>query len=119
MSGWNRRLALALAVVAGGALSSSGEASAQQATSFTLAPGETRSFNIGFYREIRVCNNVGSAGTVDMTVGGQPSTTLAPGVCWRNSGDSLVLHNGSAGSVTGVYNANQTRPGRSGGGGGR
>ena len=94
------------------------EAQAQEAASFSLAPGETRSFNIGFYREIRVCNNVGSAGTVDMTVGGQPPTTLAPGVCWRNSGDSLVLHNGSTGSVSGVYNANQTRPGRSGGGGG-
>ena len=119
MAASHRSLALGVAAILAGAGALAGEARAQEATSFMLAPGESRSFNIGFYREIRVCNDVGSAGTIDMTVSGQPPTQLAPGVCWRNSGDSLVVHNDSTGGVTGVYMANRTRPGRSGGGGGR
>jgi len=91
-------------------------AQAQDAGSFTLKPGETRSLTIGFYREIRVCNNVGSGGTLDMTVGGRPSTSLAPGVCWREFGDSLVLANASNGAVDGIYTAYRGKPGRSGGG---
>ena len=70
--------------------------------SFTLAPGETRSIHIGgFYREFRVCNDTGSTGTVEATVSNQPPIQLAPGVCWREYGDSLTVRNVSSSTMTG------------------
>jgi hypothetical protein len=58
--------------------------------SFPLALGEARSMQIGgFYREFRVCNDTGGTGTVEATVSNQPPIQLAPGVCWREYGDSL------------------------------
>jgi hypothetical protein len=70
--------------------------------SFTLAPGETRSIQIGgFYREFRVCNDTDSSGTLEATVSNQPPIQLAPGVCWREYGDSLTLRDVSSGAATG------------------
>jgi hypothetical protein len=70
--------------------------------SFALAPGEMRSIQIGgFYREFRVCNDTGSSGTLEAIVSNQPPIQLAPGVCWREYGDSLTVRNVSSIAVTG------------------
>jgi hypothetical protein len=105
-------LVLVLAAVATGLAAANAEA--QDAGSFTLAPGEARHINIGFYREIRVCNDVGSAGSFEMRVSDQSPTQLGPGVCWRDSGDNLALHNNSAGPASGIYSALRGKPGRGG-----
>ncbi len=110
-----RTAMLVLVLAAAGAGLGAPGARAQDAGSFTLAPGEARNINVGFYREIRVCNDVGSAGSFEMSVNDQSPTRLGPGVCWRDSGDSLALHNNSAGAASGIYSALRGKPGRGGG----
>ena len=70
--------------------------------SFALAPGQTRSIHIGgLYRELRVCNNTDSSGTLEAAVSSRPPFQLAPGVCWREYGDSVTVRNVSSSAVTG------------------
>jgi hypothetical protein len=71
--------------------------------SFTLAPGETRSINMGsLYRELRICNDSSSGGTLVATVSGTP-IQLVPGVCGVHNGSSLTLRNLSSVKVVGLY----------------
>ena len=67
--------------------------------SFTLAPGETRSIDMGsLYHEIRICNDSSSGGTLAATVSGTPMQ-LVPGVCGTDNGSSLTLRNLSSAKV--------------------
>src|ERR1051325_3914850 len=77
---------------------------AQEFGSFTLKPGETRSFRIGTtYRDIRLCNDGESAGTLDATIGDHDMIHLAPGLCAEERGDAILLHNAANGPVNGVW----------------
>jgi hypothetical protein len=79
--------------------------------SFTLAPGETRSIRTGaLYREIRICNDVSSAGTVEATVSNGPAMQLAPGICARDNGDSFTLRNTSSGTASGAFHSYGSKP---------
>jgi hypothetical protein len=71
---------------------------------FSVKPGETQQIAMGgSYRRIRLCNDAGSAGTLDVTIDDQPTHHLLPGVCAEDRGDSVVLRNSSTGMDTGVY----------------
>ena len=91
-------------IAATAGLFSARAAEAQEFGSFTLKPGETRSFRIGAtYRNIRLCNDAESAGTLDATIGDHDMIHLAPGLCAEQSGDTILLHNAAAGPVNGVW----------------
>ena len=70
----------------------------------TLAVGEVRTIHTGVvYREIRICNNVGSAGDLVTVIGGNDPIRLAPGMCERNRGDRFELRNVSTGPIASSY----------------
>jgi hypothetical protein len=84
------------------------------AGTFTLAPGESRTLRVStVYRVIRICNDVGSSGTIEGAVGDYPAVTLAPGVCNANSGqysDRITVHNVSSSPATGLFQSAGTKP---------
>ena len=107
-------LAATLSGCAGGSSGGSGSYSNVGAGSFTLAPGETRTIHgSNTYRTYRICNDVGSAGPLEGSVGDYPSVTMAPGVCNANMGDAsdhITVHNLSTGTVSGVYQSSGGKP---------
>jgi hypothetical protein len=111
----HKHLLLTLFLLSGcasaGSTSEGGSIASAGFGSFTLAPGESRSFRTGaIYREIRVCNDVGSSGTVEATVSSGTPMQLAPGICARENGDNLTLHNISTGTVTGAFHSYGGKP---------
>ena len=75
---------------------------------FTLAPHEMRSIQIRSANRgngIRLCNNSGSAGPLDATIGDRNPIVLQPGECTRDYGDRIALSNASAGTVSGNFRA--------------
>ena len=91
-------------IAATAGLFSARAAEAQEFGSFTLKPGETRGFRIGAtYRNIRLCNDAESAGTLDATIGDHDMIHLVPGLCAEQSGDTILLHNAADGPVNGVW----------------
>jgi hypothetical protein len=96
----------------GGSGSSSG--SNFGAGSFTLAAGESRTIRVSnTYRTIRICNDVGSSGILEGSVGDYPVVSMAPGVCNANmsdAGDRITLHNLSTGTVSGLYQSSGGKP---------
>jgi hypothetical protein len=83
--------------------------------SFTLAPGESRTIHIGAsYRNIRVCNDLGSAGSFEVAIGDHDPVVLQPGLCRRDSGDGIALRSLSAESATGLYQSYRSLPQHSG-----
>lgn len=84
------------------------------AGTFTLAPGESRTIRVSStYRTIRICNDVGSSGTIEGAVGDYPAVSLAPGVCNANMGeysDRITVHNTSSAPATGLFQSAGTKP---------
>jgi hypothetical protein len=81
---------------------------------FTLAPHETRNIQIRSSNRgngIRLCNNSGSAGPLDATIGNRNPIVLQPGECTRDYGDRIALSNASAGTVSGNFRS-LAEPGR-------
>ncbi len=78
---------------------------------FTLAPGESRTVYIGPpFGNVRLCNDVGSAGALEAVIGDHEPVTLAPGICNdRYNGDRIALRNLSSGAVTGIYHSSINR----------
>ena len=104
---------IAVALLAGCGNGPTAPTSTAYAGGFTLAPREARSIQIpSAYRNIRLCNDSGSAGPLDATIGDRSPIILQPGECAQDSGDRIALSNPSAGAVSGIF-----RP--AGGGGGR
>lgn len=89
---------LMLAVLLGQFFAS--DASAVGGGSFTLAPGEIASIVIGStYREIRICNDLQSAGELVVVVADHEPFSLAPGLCKSQHGDHIALRNESSAIV--------------------
>jgi hypothetical protein len=79
--------------------------------SFSLAPGESKTIFVDPpYGYIRLCNDAGSAGTLEAVIDGHEPVALAPGICYdRDNGDRIALHNPSSSTVTGIYRAQKSR----------
>lgn len=107
-------LAATLSGCAGGSQGGAGSYSSVGSGSFTLAAGESRTIRASnTYRTYRICNNVGSAGALEGSVGDYPPVTMAPGVCNANMGDAsdqITVHNLSTGTVSGVYQSSGGKP---------
>jgi len=77
-----------------------GSALGQTFGSVTLSPGQSRQISIGpAYRNIRVCNDLTSRGSVIATIRAGWSRTLSPGECMEDSGNSFYLQNRSGSSA--------------------
>jgi hypothetical protein len=107
-------LAVTLYGCASGATSGGGSVGINGAGTFTLAPGESRTILVATtYRNIRICNDVGSSGTIEAAIGDYPAVTLQPSVCNNNMGqygDRITVHNISASPATGIYQSGGTKP---------
>ncbi len=69
-----------------------------------LAPGETFSVRInGVYRDIRVCNDVSSAGSLTVIIGNHEPVVQTPGTCHFSHGDRISLRNDSSGALRATY----------------
>jgi hypothetical protein len=69
-----------------------------------LSEGQTFSVRInGVYRDIRVCNDSGSAGDLIATISRNDPVRLAPGDCRFGQGDRIELLDGSTGVVRAIY----------------
>jgi len=109
-------IAVALSALAIGLPTASGAAG--ESGVFSLAPGESREFHIGStYRNIRVCNDLASAGTLTAWFGHHLPHVLGPGLCADDSGDGIALRNGAAGRVNGTFRSLFGGPGSDGPGG--
>lgn len=79
-------------------------AGAAEFGSFTLQAGESRTIRTGStYRQLKVCNDVESAGQLDAVIGTSDVIHLGPGICAEWSGDTIQLRNVSNGVVSGIY----------------
>ncbi len=106
-----RWLVVALGMALGASWLAS-RAAAADFGAFTLAPGESRTIHIGSsYRGIRVCNDVGSAGSFEVAIGDHDPVTLQPGMCRRDSGDGIALSGVTAGGASGIYQSYRSLPG--------
>jgi len=66
----------------------------------TLKPGETQQIHIGgTARNLRVCNDFFSAGQAVVTIAGNPSHDLLPGVCAEDIGDRMTVQSHAPGQV--------------------
>jgi hypothetical protein len=69
-----------------------------------LSGGQRFSVRInGVYRDIRVCNDSGSAGDLIATISRNNPVRLAPGDCRFGQGDRIELLDGSTGVVRAIY----------------
>ena len=81
-----------------------GKSRAGDSGAVTLAAGETFSVRInGVYRDIRVCNDRGSAGEIIVVISQHEPAPLAPGECRFGQGDTIHLENISPSSVRVIY----------------
>jgi hypothetical protein len=107
-------LAATLYGCASGSTGGGGSLGINGAGTFTLAPGESRTILVATtYRNIRICNDVGSSGTFDGALGDYPAVTLQPGMCTSNTGqygDRITIHNVSASPATGLFQSGGTKP---------
>jgi hypothetical protein len=100
------RLAAAAAAIATllAGCAGSGQSVPGEFGSFTLKPGETRQIQTGYiYRNMRVCNDAGSAGPITATIDDHLPRELLAGVCAEDLGNSVLLHNQSNGVARGTY----------------
>ena len=80
------------------------QAAAMQYGSFSLQPGAVQEVQTGStYLLLRICNTIGSAGAILVTIGDHEPHTLAPGLCVEESGDVIKLQNQATGMATGTY----------------
>ena len=80
------------------------QAAAMQYGSFSLQPGAVQEVQTGStYLLLRICNTIGSAGAILVTIGDHKPYTLAPGLCVDDNGDVIKLQNQTTGLATGTY----------------
>ena len=107
-------LAATLYGCASGAIGGGGSTGINGSGTFMLAPGESRTILVATtYRNIRICNDVGSSGTIEAAIGDYPAVTLQPSLCNNNMGqygDRITVHNISASLATGIYQSGGTKP---------
>jgi hypothetical protein len=95
---------LAMAIVLGGDFICGHPVVAADAGAFLLSPRESRAIRLGTsYADIRLCNDLGSAGTLEAVIGVHDAIRIAPGICARETGDAIQLRNASAGLVSGIF----------------
>lgn len=84
-----------------GASTFGGQAFAANFGTITLIAGETQAIDIGATgRNMRVCNDLSSAGSVLVTVGGNAPHELSPGLCAEDMGNRLLVHSQASGIAT-------------------
>jgi hypothetical protein len=75
-------------------------ASAGYFGSLSLQPGQTQKLNVGTVtRNVRVCNEFGSAGSASVVIADNPAHHLMPGQCAEDTGDRLLIQSMSGGPV--------------------
>ena len=76
--------------------------------------GESRTLRVSStYQTILICNDVGSAGTIEGAIGDYPAVSLAPGICNANTGqygDRITVRNISSRTATGLFQSAGTKP---------
>ena len=93
---------MVLAVVAAGPFGSGALAGDFGTTS--LAAGEVRTIRASVAsHDIRICNDMGSAGDLVAVIGGANPVRLTPGMCERDRGDRFELRNTSTGTIVSTY----------------
>ncbi len=100
------RLALAGLVIILLASLLAGNAHAQTFGSVTLKQGETRQISIGpTFRDMRVCNDLKSTGSVVIKVGSSFERTLRVGQCAQDRGNMIYFRNLAPGISRITYRA--------------
>jgi hypothetical protein len=70
----------------------------------TLQAGEARTVSIGpTFRDLRVCNDLKSAGSIKVTIGSSWQRTLVPGQCAQDRGNMIAFQNGIRGIARITY----------------
>jgi hypothetical protein len=83
-----------------------GPAAAATFGSVTLQPGELRKIDIGpTGRNLRVCNEIASAGTVVVVIGDNAPHALSPGLCAEDLGARMTVQSHAGGTATVDYKA--------------
>jgi hypothetical protein len=83
-----------------------GNAHAQTFGTVTLKQGETRQISIGpTFRDMRVCNDLKSVGSVIIKVGSSFERTLRVGQCAQDRGNMIYFRNLAAGISRITYRA--------------
>ncbi len=84
----------------------SGNAHAQTFGTVTLGQGETRQISIGpTFRDMRVCNDLKSTGSVVIKVGSSFERTLRAGQCAEDRGNVIFFRNLASGISRITYRA--------------
>jgi hypothetical protein len=92
------KLVAAVVLVGASLLSSSAHSSPTGVVN--LAPGESKQVWLGPTSWwLRVCNNVGSTGTVTVTIDSRDSRVLSAGLCIEESGGTIDLHHDREGKA--------------------
>ncbi len=72
----------------------------------TLRPSESRRVSIGpTFRDLRVCNDLKSTGSVMIKVGSGFERTLRPGQCGQDRGNFIYFQNLASGTARITYRA--------------
>src|ERR1700747_3001081 len=72
--------------------------------SFHVRRAETKEISIGpTARELRVCNDFESGGTLIITLGGHEPHVLPPGLCADDIGDTIAASNQGAAQSMGTW----------------
>jgi hypothetical protein len=79
------------------------EAVPYQWGSFSLKPGETRRISLLIGREVKVCNDFFSGGTMTVAIGAHDPHRLMPGVCTDDVGGDIVATNHGSGPAFGTW----------------
>ena len=100
------RLAFASLVFLVLVILSSGDAHAQTFGTVTLKQSETRQISIGpTFRDMRVCNDLKSTGSVVIRVGSSFERTLRVGQCAQDRGNMIYFRNLAPGISRITYRA--------------
>jgi hypothetical protein len=104
--------ALAAITLMGAGLISDPAAAASFGT-VTLRAGETQTVDIGSTgRNMRVCNDFFSSGPIIVTIGGNASHNLSPGLCAKDIGDRMMIQSLAGGLATVDFRSLGDNPGR-------
>ena len=72
--------------------------------SFRVGPAERKEIVIGpTARELRVCNDFESGGTLVIVLGGHEPHVLPPGLCADDIGDTITASNQGGGQAVGTW----------------
>ena len=100
------RLAFASLVIVVLASMFAGNAHAQTFGTVTLGQSETRQISIGpTFRDMRVCNDLKSTGSVVIKVGSSFERTLRVGQCAQDRGNMIYFRNKALGTSRITYRA--------------